>query len=140
MPPAIPTKAFGTIRYNDKSNPTPPIEFLRYLKDLSVKADAKVAFYHYYTAYEGRLANAEYAWVFGDKDKVFVRYIDGRNSVTCYNADKKAEETISNNEDQPILKLVMDHFGVTLRPETYFRPEHEIYFTHFDWNNYKLSN
>jgi len=50
----------------------PPIEFLRFLKHLSVKYKTAVAFYHHYTAYEDRLADAEYAWVFGKRDSVYI--------------------------------------------------------------------
>jgi hypothetical protein len=60
-PNVIPTLGFGKIYNNHSANLPPPIDFLRFLKNLSATYDTVVAFYHHYTAYEDRLADAEYA-------------------------------------------------------------------------------
>ena len=138
LPASIPTAAFGNIVYDDNANPPPPVEFLRYLKRLSIEADARIAFYHYYTAYEGRLATAEYAWLFGGEDSVLVRHMDGIDTITRFSTGKEPQVISIKNEHQPVLRLAMDYLGVTLRPETYFDPAGEIYFNYFDWHNYKI--
>lgn len=45
FPIPIPTIGFGRIIINDKYNPPPPVEFLRFLKNLSVLYEIRVAYY-----------------------------------------------------------------------------------------------
>ena len=141
LPSAIPTMKFGRIFYNHELNPTPPLEFLQYLKHLSISGKANIGFYHFCIAGGDAPAEAEYAWLFGDKELIFVRYIDGYKNVTCFNPVEEPRNILvdSMNERQPILRLVMDYLNVTLRPESYFHPNPENYFSYVDWNNYKVS-
>lgn len=135
-PSGIPTLAFGKIYINNEHNPHPPLELLQFLKDLSISQQITVAFYHHYSAYEEELANAEYAWVFGKQESVYIRHIDREYDTTQYTIG--AEPKVINSErksyHQPILHLVMKGFGVKLIRSDDRRP----YFHGFNWDDYKF--
>jgi hypothetical protein len=133
FPDIIPTLAFGKIHNNDPINLLPPIEFLRFLKHLSATYKTAVAFYHHYTAYEDRLADAEYAWAFGQHDSVYIRHVDVPYRVVLYTADKEPQIVYDKSSDnQPILFSVLQEFDVTIMPAS-----RETYFYNFHWNEYK---
>jgi hypothetical protein len=132
-PPPIPTLAFGTIYYNYETNPPPPMEFLRFLKHLSTNQDAIIAFYHHYTAYEDRIADSEYAWVFGKQDLVYIRHSAEPYKTIRYSLGESQVIHAMPTNDQPILHAVMQEFGVVLGPASQ-RP----YFRYLDWNKYQV--
>ncbi len=136
-PPSIPTLAFGQIYLNNEHNPPPPLEFLRFLKGLSLTYNVAVAFYHKYSAYEDELAEAECAWIFGKQDSVYIRHIDGADNITQYMFGVEPK-VITDSErhcySQPILHLVMKEFGATIKRFDTRRQ----YFHKFNWNEYRL--
>jgi hypothetical protein len=133
---SIPTLAFGTIYINHETNPPPPLEFLRFLKHLSLTQKASVVFYHHYSAYEDELANAEYAFVYGKQDSVYIRHMEEPYCTTQYAIG--TEPKVVNSErapySQPILHLVMKELGATLIRSDNRRP----YFYDFNWNDYRI--
>jgi hypothetical protein len=134
LPDHVPTLGFGKIYDNHEENPLPPANFLRFLKYLSTTYKTSVVFYHHYTAYEDRLADCEYAWVFDDQDFVYIRHVDAPYRTVLYtgsNEPRMIHDKHSN--DQPILHLVMQRFGLSLLQASY-RP----YFSGFDWEEYRL--
>lgn len=136
-PLSIPTLAFGQIYINNEHNPPPPLEFLRFLKGLSLTYNMSVAFYHKYSAYEDELAMAEYAWVFGKQDSVYIRHVDGTDNITQYMFGVAPKVIINSERDgysQPILHLVMKEFGATIKR---FDDKRQ-YFHKFNWNEYQL--
>jgi hypothetical protein len=136
-PSSIPTLAFGQIYINHENNPPPPLEFLRFLKGLSLAYHISVAFYHKYSAYEDELAKAEYAWFFGKRDSVYVRHVDGTYNITQYmfgSEPKKVENSEYDSYSQPIFHLVMKGFGATIRRPTNRRQ----YFYKFNWDDYRI--
>jgi len=133
-PPPIPTLAFGEIYRNHKTNLAPPFNFLCFLKHMSITYETSIAFYHHYTAYEDRLADAEYAWVFAEQDILYVRHVGERYRTVQYTIDGQSTVIHSKcTHDQPILHEVMRRFGVTLSPPAY-RP----YFYSLKWDKYKV--
>lgn len=133
-PPPIPTLAFGRIYHNHAANLPLPVTFLRFLKHLSVTYDALIASYHHYTAYEDRLADAEYAWVFGKQDCMYLRHADEPYRTMQYTSDGQSVVIHSAyTKDQPILHEVMRQFGITLASAEY-RP----YFYSLKWEKYKV--
>lgn len=133
-PDHIPTLGFGKIYDNHGENPPPPVEFLRLLKHLSATYQTSIAFYHHYTAYEDRLADCEYAWVFDTQDFVYIRHVDAPYRTVLYTGDHEPQMVHDKRtDDQPILHLVMQRFGLSLAQATY-RP----YFSDFDWERYRL--
>lgn len=130
----IPTLGFGKIYDNHGDNPPPPVEFLRLLKHLSATYQTSIAFYHHYTAYEDRLADCEYAWAFDDQDLVYIRHVDTPYKTVLY-ADANEPQMVheERTDDQPILHLVMQRFGLSLVQASY-RP----YFSDFDWEKHRL--
>ena len=132
-PPPIPTLAFGEIYRNHKTNLAPPFGFLCFLKYMSITYETLIAFYHHYTAYEDRLADAEYAWVFAEQDILYVRHVGEPYRTVQYTVDGQSTVTHSEyTKDQPILYEVMRRFGLTLSPPAY-RP----YFYSLKWDKYK---
>jgi hypothetical protein len=131
----IPAIAFGRIYKSDEHNPVPPIEFLRFLKQLSIVEGTSIAYYHHYTAFEDRLADAEYAWVFSKKeDLLYIRHEGERYRTVVYDANNNKQTIHSKiTKDQPILHEVMHKFGAILSPASY-RP----YFYEFAWNDHKV--
>jgi len=134
IPPGnIPTLAFGKIHNNHPRNLPPPTEFLRFLKHLSATYKVLIAFYHHYTAYEDRLADSEYAWIFGQRDFVFIRHVGKPYRTVLYRTDEKPKTVYdSSADDQPILFSVLQEFDVTSLPASY-----KTYFHDFNWNEYK---
>ena len=136
-PAFIPTLAFGKVYINNEHNPPPPIEFLRFLKDLSLTYKISVAFYHKYSAYEDELAKAEYAWLFGKEDLVYIRHIDGVYNITQYMWHSDPKIMVESDRDgysQPILHLVMKAFGVTIKRFD----DRRQYFYKFNWDAYRV--
>ena len=135
-PSAIPTLAFGKIHLNNKNNPLPPIEFLQFLKQLSVNQKVSVVFYHHYSAYEDELANSEYAWIFGKEDTVLIRHATEPYNIVQYASG--IEPKIINSDrtgySQPILLIVMKTLEVSLHRFDDRRP----YFYNFRWNDYRV--
>jgi hypothetical protein len=132
-PPPIPTLAFGTIYYNYETNPAPPLKFLRFLKYLSTTHETLIVFYHHYTAYEDRLADSEYAWVFDKQDSVYIRHVaEPYKTIQYTNGESQVIHT-KRTHDQPILHAVMQRFGVTLSA-----PSQRPYFSFLDWDKYKV--
>jgi hypothetical protein len=132
-PPPIPTLAFGTIYYDYETNPAPPLEFLQFLKHLSATHETLIVFYHHYTAYEDRLADSEYAWVFDQEDSVYIRHVGESYKTFQYIAGESQVIHAKRTSDQPILHIVMQRFGVTLSA-----PSQRPYFSYLDWNKYKV--
>jgi hypothetical protein len=136
IPSGIPTLAFGKIYVNNEHNPPPPLDLLRFLKNLSITQKISVAFYHHYSAYEDELANAEYAWTFGKQESVYIRHVGEEYDTILYVADE--EPTLISSERkgyrQPILHWVMKEFGVKLIRSNDRRP----YFNNFNWDNYRI--
>jgi len=135
-PSSIPTLAFGKIFINDEHNPYPPLELLQFLKSLSISQKISIVFYHHYSAYEDELANAEYAWVFGKQESVYIRHIDKAYDTIQYTKDSESKVIDSEREGyrQPILHLVMKEFGAKLIRFDDRRP----YFHGFNWDDYKI--
>jgi hypothetical protein len=135
-PSGIPTLAFGKIYINNEHNPHPPLELLKFLKNLSTLQKISIAFYHHYSAYEDELANAEYAWVFGKQESVYIRHIDSAYDTIQYTIDSESKVINSEREGyrQPILHLVMKEFGAKLIRFDDRRP----YFHGFNWDDYKI--
>jgi hypothetical protein len=133
-PENIPTLAFGNIHNNHQTNLPPPVEFLRFLKHLSMTFKALIAFYHHYTAYEDRLADCEYAWIFGQRDSVYIRHINEPYKVVLYTTDDEPQVVYDRfSDDQPILFSILQEFDVALLPSSY-----RTYFHDFKWNSYKV--
>jgi hypothetical protein len=133
-PNIIPTLAFGQIHENHPTNLPPPIEFIRFLKNLSATYKTTVAFYHYYTAYADKLADNEYAWVFGKRDSVLIRHVGKPYQAILYTAENEPQVVYDKSAgDQPILFSVMQEFDITISASFY-----ETYFYNFNWNNYKV--
>jgi hypothetical protein len=133
-PNHIPTLGFGTIYDNYETNPPPPIEFLRFLKHLSVTYKTTIAFYHHYTAFEDSLADCEYAWVFGKQDFVYIRHVDEPYKTVLYTADDEPQIIHDKyTKDQPILHFIMQKFGVSLAQSSA-----RSYFSDFDWERYRF--
>lgn len=136
-PPSLPTLAFGQIYINNEHNPPPPLEFMRFLKRLSLTYNISVAFYHKYSAYEDELAEAEYAWVFGQQDSVYIRHIDGAYNITQYMFGAEPKVLLDSERvsySQPILHLVMKEFGASLKRFDSRRQ----YFYKFNWDDYRI--
>lgn len=128
-PDHIPTLGFATIYDNYETNPPPPIEFLRFLKHLNATYETTIAFYHHYTAYEDRLADCEYAWIFDKQDIVYIRHVDEPYKTILYTAgDKPQMIHDKSTNDQPILHFVMEKFGITLSQSS-----DQPYFSDFNW-------
>lgn len=92
---------------------------------------------HKYSAYEDELASAEYAWVFGKRDSVFVRHADGIDNITQYLPTDKPRVIIKSDwtsYSQAILHLVMKEFDTTLKRFDDRRP----YFYGFKWHHYRI--
>jgi len=133
-PPPIPTLAFGNINYDHRANLAPPLTFLRFLKYLSITYEALVSFYHHYTAYEDRLADAEYAWIFGEQDVVYVRHVGEPYKTMQYTPNGQSIIIHSApTDDQPILHEVMRRLEVDLSPPAY-RP----YFYSLKWDKHRM--
>ena len=133
-PDNIPTLAFGKILNNHPTNLPPPTEFLRCLKHLSATYKVLIAFYHHYTAYEDRLADSEYAWIFGQRDFVYIRHVGEPYRAVLYSTDEEPQTVYAGPaDDQPILFSVLQEFGVTLSPASYKNCFHE-----FNWHEYKV--
>jgi len=136
-PSSIPTVAFGKVYLNHENNPPPPPEFLGFLKELSLTYNIPVAFYHKYSAYEDELAMAEYAWLFGAQDVVYIRHLDGLGNITqfLHGSDPKIMVDSGNdNYSQPIFHLLMKGYGVNI--ERRFTNKH--YFYRFNWDDYRI--
>lgn len=132
-PKHIPTLAFGKIYDNHEANPPPPIEFLRFLKHLSATYKTTIAFYHHYTAYEDRLADCEYAWVFGIQDFVCIRHMDEPYKTVLYTPDDEPQTVHDKyTKNQPILHFVMQKFGLSLS-----QPSDRPYFSDLDWEKHR---
>ena len=133
-PDRIPTLGFGKIYDKHGENPPPPVEFLRFLKHLSTTYKTIIAFYHHYTAYEDRLADCEYAWVFDTRELVYIRHVDAPYRTVLYTGDHEPQMFHDKRtDDQPILHLVMQRFDLSLAQASY-RP----YFSGFDWEKHRL--
>ena len=131
---SIPTLAFGKISDKHEVNLPPPVEFLRFLKDLSMNYEDTISFYHHYTAYEDRLADSEYAWIFGKLDFLYIRHVHEPYMTVLYSIDDEPQVVhYMHTDDQPILQFVMQEFGVTLSSASY-----RTYFHDFNWNNHKV--
>ena len=135
LPPPIPTLAFSQIHLNHETNLAPPVEFLRFLKRLSTRYEVQITFYHHYTAYEDRLADSEYAWIFGRQDFAYIRHVDKPYQTIRINGDGQTQVVHSKStNNQPILHEVMKEYGVTLS-----NPSHSVYFRWIDWNHYRIT-
>lgn len=137
-PASIPTVAFGKTHINHENNPPPPPEFLRFLKGVTLTYDISAAFYHKYSAYEDELAMAEYAWLFGKQDSVYIRHLDGTGNITKYVSGGEptviADPDLNGSYSQPIHHLVMSNFGAIIKR----RFTNRQYFYKFNWDGYRI--
>jgi len=125
-PPALPIYAFGTLHY-EANQKSPPIAFLRYLKNLAQDTRTTVSFYHYNSGAE-RAVCQEYAWVFGDEEAVYVWH--DYHHIMRYSA--MGEERLS--EPTSVLMRVLNQYGLQLKT-WYFAPHTRA----FNWRKYDVS-
>jgi hypothetical protein len=102
----------------------PPIEFLRFLKWVSITTGSVVSFYYCFTW--GGDTEEEFAWVFSDEDKVY-RF---RNYETTFEFQKAGSREI---REGAVLNLTLRHHKLDL-PSGYFA----LCSRSFKWSRYRI--
>lgn len=137
VPPFLPVMAWGGVNKHVTDQPCPPLAFLRFLKHLSQNTGTRVSFY-FHMSRSGMGVDREFAWVFAEKDSVFVRHAAGLYSVVRYT--QSGETKVSTNWDN-VLRFVLHGYGIALSRicyalgTAYFAPHAR----NFDWDAHKLS-
>lgn len=103
----------------------PPIEFLRFLKSISLNTGSVVGFYS--CATWGGAIEEEFAWVFDKEDKIY-RFRDERTILEF------GEDGSRKMMNGMVLNLLLSHFGLEL-PSRYFA----LCTRSFNWEKYKIN-
>lgn len=102
----------------------PPLGFLQLWKTISLETNSIISFYR--SIWWGGEPDAQYGWVFGKEDKLYIE-----------DANHKSWELSSNAEpiqrDSSALKLLLEHHGVSL-PTSFFA----LHERSFPWHKYKV--
>lgn len=135
LPPVIPARSASQVTFDileSSKRAYPPIEFLRYLKHLSRLTGSSITYYHHESGGNG-IYEQEFAWTFGNEDKVYVLY--GYDYILEYsNEVTKQLPSLVNGIRQSALMVVLRQYGLKL-PTHYFAPHTR----NFNWNKYRIS-
>lgn len=135
QPPYLPEYGFGWVRPDLGKEAYPPLEFLRYLKQLSSTHDATVGYYHHRTGAE-RAVDQEFAWIFGAEECVYVSHVPNAKHYTVYTSAQEgwlSESAVARKGVSEPLITIMEHFGIVLK-DWYFAPHTRS----FAWDKYKV--
>jgi hypothetical protein len=132
LPPDLPVVSFGNVYAGDKY-PYPPVEFLRYVKQLSVDTTSTVVFYRHLSGAESAW-HQEYAWVFGQDECVYVSNGNKQYQKPLRYEGPWVSALEYSRYGAQILQFMLDHFNIKLSPSEYF-PLHTRY---FPWEEYRV--
>lgn len=136
LPSVLPVRLGVKVDVEFKTRSYPPTPLLRFLKHLNLTTHTAITYYHHETA-ANHYYEQEFAWVFDEEDKVYVRYGSSQILQHTFSGSEYLPPIDSRNHGYScVLGVVLARYGITLKFLGYFAPHTR----NFDWDKYRLSS